>query len=301
MNVTKLSPANYTGIKNQKNNIQNKNNIAFTSQLSTATEVVEDRASALGKSLLSELKFFKNIALKDGKLFTGVAEHVGKNGDKFALEYKAGEIVKASKNINPQTGDVDIAKGFFVKKYSKDGDKFYVHTEGFGPNGENLRGKLEIGWSEITRKNASHQESYTRFYDNGRPKEQKLFDGTTREWFYDGTKKSEFLSDGTIRKWNRFGKMYEASINLPKPVNVEYQENPVDRIYVRRRDKDEYHLGDAFLYNRTDNKADTEIMEGVYGRGMGDWYSYNRRLDLRSCDEETNNLLTKVCKDFGIM
>ncbi len=235
MDVTGLSQVSNTSFTNkhetkdvsQKTPEQKKNGKKLLAAGAAAAASVAVAALAIKKGKLpkatqvADLKFNKGIAMKGDELFTGVAEHVNKKGDKFLLEYEDGVLLKSSKNINPKTGAGSLEKGNFVKKYSRYDGKQKVRITQETVDGVQ-RSTCEVSKDKVVKVNPNGEVDVFSF-DDGKMLSQELSDGTKRGWYANGQMYSEVLPDGTKRGWHENGQMsYE---NLPDGTDRQWYEN----------------------------------------------------------------------------
>ena len=98
--------------------------LAAASALGIATVLIlknkaNQATQAVAETLISDLNFDKaGVAKKGEDLFTGTANYLNKNGDKFKIEYDNGKLIRSTMNKNDD-GTVNFARNF-VKEYVYD-------------------------------------------------------------------------------------------------------------------------------------------------------------------------------------
>lgn len=98
--------------------------LAAASALGIATVLIlknkaNQATQAVAETLISDLNFDKaGVAKKGEDLFTGTANYLTKNGDKFKIEYDNGKLIRSTMNNNDD-GTVNLARNF-VKEYVYD-------------------------------------------------------------------------------------------------------------------------------------------------------------------------------------
>jgi antitoxin component YwqK of YwqJK toxin-antitoxin module len=222
VNLSQVSQANFTSKpevqkETPKEPEQKKNGKKLLAAGAAATATIAIAALAIKKGKLpkgtqvADLKFNKGIAMKGDELFTGVAEHTNKKGDKFLLEYNDGVLQKSMKNINPETGAVSLEKGNFIKHYSEVNGTRRVSISKDIIN-DVQRSNCEISKGSVIRTKITGGKETFYFHD-GKLSQCTLSDGTIREWYDNGQMKRECLPDRTLRLWYDNGQMERE--NLP--------------------------------------------------------------------------------------
>ena len=216
VNLSKVSQTNFTNKQEIQKEIpkapeQKKNGKKLLAAGAAAVATIAIAALAIKKGKLpkatqvADLKFNKGIAMKGDELFTGVAEHANKEGDKFLLEYKDGALQRSMKNINPKTGAGSLEKSNFIKHYSEVNGTRKVSISKDTIDGVQRR-NCEISKNSVVRTDASGKVKVSKF-ENGKIRVQNLPDGTTRRWHENGQMSKEFLPGGTERQWYENGQM----------------------------------------------------------------------------------------------
>ena len=241
VNLSQVSQTNFTNKQEVQKEApkapeQKKNGKKLLAAGAAAVATIAIAALAIKKRKLpkatqvADLKFNKGIAMKGDELFTGVAEHTNKEGDKFSLVYRDGVLQRSMKNINPKTGAGSLEKGNFIKHYSEANGTRKVSISEDTINGVQ-ESSCEISKNSVVRTDASGKVLVSNF-ENGKIKEQILPDGTTRRWYENGQIKSEKLSDGTETLWHKNGQVASFSKEvtlekdgIPRKIDISYDES----------------------------------------------------------------------------
>lgn len=226
--------------------------LAIAGKFKKAEEVTQEVAETVKKTLVSNLKFSNGVAMKEGKLFTGLAEEITEEGGTLTKEFMQGKLIR---EILPDGTEK-------LWPYMYDG-KMCIETLSDGTERKFIKGKLtgltlpngeKTTWSDTSgmlRSKKLPDGTEIEWYENGIPESMLLPDGTRKTWYSTGLLTSDIQPDGSGKTWYNNGQL-ESEI-LPDgsktfwPMSGNINCLKTKEIWEQKRKPENIHLADGTI------------------------------------------------------